>query len=149
MADSMSKRSDSYRRRLVVWKSEPTVSRATGPTNPSSARSVGYKAKKEFIIVRVRAPKGRRIRPQAKLGRKSGKNQKRVSPAYSKQWLCEQRALRKYLNLRVVGSYFVGMDGTNEYYEVVMCQKVSGKLHLRKPAAASPAPKAAPGLTLK
>ncbi len=143
MAKSVAQRSEAYRYRLSKWKSEPTVSRAKGPTNPARARSLGYKAKKEFIVVRVRASKGRRVRRIAKLGRKSGKNLKRVSPAYSKQWLCEQRAMRRYVNMRLVGSYHVGKDGTHEYYEVIMCQKQSSKPVFRKPATKAAKPVAA------
>ncbi len=135
MAKSMATRSDAYRARVSAWKSGSTVARATGPSNIPRARALGYKAKKEFVIVRVRTPKGRRIRRKAKLGRKSGKNQKRVSPAYSKQWLAEQRAARGHINMRVVGSYFAGKDGTHEYYEVIMCLKQSHKPLVRKVSA--------------
>lgn len=135
MAASMAKRTDAYRARMSAWRSEPAISRAEGPINPARARSLGYKAKKEFIIVRVRISKGRRIRRKAKLGRKSGGNQKRVSPAYSKQWLATSRASRRYINMRPLGCYFVGSDGNSEYFEVILCLKQSSTPFLRQPAA--------------
>lgn len=84
------------------------------------ARSLGYKAKKEFVIARVRVAKGKRSRPAPALGRKPGKNVKRVSLAKSLRWLAEQKALRKHKNLSLIGSYFIGSDGVSEYYEVIM-----------------------------
>mgnify|MGYP000178633010 CR=1 FL=1 len=37
----------------------------------------------------------------------------------SLQWLAEERAQRKYPNLEVLNSYWIGKDGRYEYYEVI------------------------------
>ena len=57
--------------RLQEWRREPTVNRIERPTRLDRARSVGYKAKKGFLIVRVRLLRGGRRRPMLRSGRKS------------------------------------------------------------------------------
>jgi len=42
------------------------------------------------------------------------------APHKSTQLIAEERAARKYPNLVVLGSYWVGEDGMYEWYEVVM-----------------------------
>jgi large subunit ribosomal protein L15e len=117
---AFSKRTPEYKARLQKWRKQPTVVRVEKPTNPVRARELGYRAKKDFIIVRVQLTKGKRARISPKLGRKPGKNVKRVSPGLSLQRLAMQRAKTCYPNLKVVNSYVVGADGQTHFYEVIM-----------------------------
>src|SRR3989338_4728979 len=119
-AKSVATRSNEYKKRLDVWRRQPTVVRAEGPTNVVRAHVLGYKAKKEFTIVRTRVSKGKRARPSPRLGRKPGKNVKRVSPGLNLQRLAEQRVFSKFSNLSVVNSDLAGEDGMHKYYEVIM-----------------------------
>lgn len=42
------------------------------------------------------------------------------SPHKSARWIAEEKAARKFPNLVVLGSYWVGEDGVYKWYEVVM-----------------------------
>lgn len=109
------------RERMTEWRREPTVVRVEKPLRPDRAHALGYKAKPGYVIVRVRVRKGglNRLRPR------SGRRPKRMgvagySPHKSAQWIAEERAARKFPNLVVLGSYWVGEDGVYKWYEVVL-----------------------------
>jgi len=36
------------------------------------------------------------------------------------QWVAEQRAAKRFINLEVLNSYLIGKDGTYAFYEVIM-----------------------------
>ena len=112
------------RARFIRWRREPSIVRVEHPTRLDKARSIGYEAKQGFIVVRVRVRKGgmRKQRPN------KGRRPKRMgvygfSPAKSIQLIAEERAVRKYLNMEVLGSYYVGDDGVNKYLEVVLVDR--------------------------
>ena len=113
-------RSQDYRKRLTEWRKQPTAVRVENPTNPVRARELGYKARIDFIIVRVRTKRGKRTRPRPDLGRKPAKNRLKENPSKPWRWLAEKKAQAKFRNLSLVNSYWVGEDGTNQYFEVVM-----------------------------
>lgn len=109
------------RARMIRWRREPAVVRINKPTRLNKARMLGYKAKQGIIVVRVRVRKGgqRRQRPN------KGRRPKRMgvygyAPAKSIRLIAEERAARKYPNLEVLNSYYVGEDGVHEWYEVIM-----------------------------
>jgi len=110
-----------YKQRLIKWRREPAIVRVEKPTRINRARALGYKAKQGFIVVRVRVRKGGLNRPRPR----SGRRPKRMgvygySPHKSTQLIAEERAARKYPNMVVLGSYWVGEDGMYKWYEVVM-----------------------------
>lgn len=109
------------RERMTKWRREPAVVRVARPLRPDRAHALGYKAKPGYVIVRVRVRKGGLNRPRPR----SGRRPKRMgvagySPHKSAQWIAEERAARKFPNLVVLGSYWVGEDGMYKWYEVVM-----------------------------
>ena len=108
-------------KRLMEWRNQPAIVRVERPTRLDRARAIGYEAKQGFVVVRVRVRKGgmRKQRPR------SGRRPKRMgvygfAPAKSLQLIAEERAARKYPNLEVLGSYYVGEDGLYKYFEVVL-----------------------------
>jgi len=110
-----------YKARLIKWRKGPTIVRVERPTRINRARAIGYKAKQGYVVVRVRVRKGGLNRPRPR----SGRRPKRMgvygySPAKSAQLIAEERAAKKYPNLVVLGSYWVGEDGVYKWYEVVM-----------------------------
>ncbi len=113
-------RPDEYKRRITAWRKEPTMVRVDRPTNLSRARTLGYKAKTGYVIVRVKVRKGRRKRPKPDLGRKPGHNYKFVQPRASHQAKAEQKADKRYVNLEVLNSYLVGEDGNCKFFEVIL-----------------------------
>ncbi|MEM0008132.1 MAG: 50S ribosomal protein L15e [Candidatus Bathyarchaeia archaeon] len=109
------------RQRLIEWRKEPAIVRVEKPTRLDRARKLGYKAKQGFIIVRVRVRRGglRKQRPR------SGRRPKRMGvrkykPAKSLRLIAEERAARKFPNLEVLNSYWVGEDGRFKWFEVIM-----------------------------
>ncbi|RLE49705.1 MAG: 50S ribosomal protein L15e [Candidatus Methanomethylicota archaeon] len=107
--------------RLVRWRRQPTVVRVEKPLRINRARQLGYKAKQGFIVVRVRVKKGGLSKPRPR----SGRRPKRMgvlghTPRKSLQWIAEEKAARKYPNLEVLGSYWVGEDGQYKWFEIIM-----------------------------
>jgi large subunit ribosomal protein L15e len=47
---------------MIKWRSEPTILVIEKPTRLDRARTLGYKAKKGIVVVRVRVPRGGRKR---------------------------------------------------------------------------------------
>ena len=122
-------RSPIYRARLSKWRKEGSLVKVERPTNLSRARVLGYKAKQGYIIVRIKINRGQRKRPKPAGGRKPGKNVRYLSPGRSLQSTCEQRAARKYRNMEVLNSYWVGEDGQRKYFEIIL---VDPKFHRQK-----------------
>ncbi len=109
------------RERLVKWRREPTVVRIKKPTRLDRARALGYKAKPGFVVVRVRVRKGGLRKPRPNKGRRP----KRMgvygyAPAKSLRLIAEERAARKFPNLEVLNSYYVGEDGNYKWFEVIL-----------------------------
>ena len=113
-------RTPALRERIMKWRKTPVVVRVERPLNPPRARSLGYKASRDYVMARVRIAKGKRRRRRPDLGRKPGKNRKTQPPGLSLQVLAEKRAERRFVNLRLVNSYYVGEDGQFKFFEVIL-----------------------------
>ncbi|MFH1636801.1 MAG: 50S ribosomal protein L15e [Candidatus Woesearchaeota archaeon] len=109
-----------YKQRLIQWRREPVIVSPERPTRLDRARSLGYKAKTGFTIVRVRLLAGGRKRPQIKKGRRSKHSRRRKVLSKSYQSVAEERAQRARPNLEVLNSYEVGDDSKHYWYEVIM-----------------------------
>ncbi len=113
-----------WQARLIGWRKEPAVLRIDKPTRIDRARSLGYKAKQGYIVVRTRIKKGRTKRPRITKGRRPKRyGRSRITPAQSKQRLAEGRAVRTYPNMEVLNSYWVADDGKSLWYEVIMVDR--------------------------
>ncbi|MBW9140565.1 MAG: 50S ribosomal protein L15e [Candidatus Aramenus sp.] len=109
------------RKRMIEWRREGSIVRIEKPTRLDRAREIGYKAKQGFVVVRVRVSRGGMDKPRPN----SGRRPKRMgvygySPAKGYRWIAEEKAARKFPNLEVLGSYYVGEDGLYKYYEVIL-----------------------------
>lgn len=107
--------------RLVRWRKQPSIVRVEKPTRLDRARKLGYKAKQGFVMARVRIRRGGLRRPRPRSGRKP----KRMGSAKYKlgkslKLIAEERAARRFPNLEVLNSYWVGEDGRHKWYEIVM-----------------------------
>ena len=109
-----------WQERLVAWRKEEVVRRIEGPTRLDRARTLGYKAKQGFVVARVRVLKGKRKRRKFAGGRVPKKMGRFYSAGKSNQILGEERAARKFPNLEVLNSYYVGEDGDHAWFEVIM-----------------------------
>ena len=109
------------RQRLIEWRKQRTITRIEKPTRLDKARKLGYKAKQGIVIARVRVRRGglRKQRPKA------GRRPKRMGvlkfkPAKSLRLIAEERTAKKFPNLQVLNSYWVGEDGRSKWFEVIM-----------------------------
>lgn len=113
--------SDLLRERMIEWRRGAAATVVAKPTRLDRARSLGYKAKKGFVVVRIRLLRGGRKRERAGVkGRKSRKQYARKILKMSYRWVAEVRAARKFRNLEVLNSYLLAKDGINAFYEIIM-----------------------------
>jgi len=112
---------DLMRERAISWRRQPVIVRIEKPTRIDRARRLGYKAKKGFVVVRVRIRRGGRRKPRPKMGRRQKRmGVSKYTPAKSIKLIAEERVARKYPNLEVLNSYWVWEDGVSKWYEVIL-----------------------------
>lgn len=116
-------RSPIYRARMALWRKQPVVARVDKPTNIARARELGYKAKQGVIVARARVGRGRRKRPKPDLGRKPTKSGRFFSPSKSLQRQAEEKASAHFTNCEAIGSYWVGQDGENKFFEIILVDR--------------------------
>ncbi len=109
-----------WQQRLIAFRAEPSCVRIEKPTRLDRARSLGYKAKQGFVIVRLRLLRGGHERPQIKGGRRSKRFGRRLDLRKNYQTVAEERVQKDYPNLTVLNSYYVGDDGKHCWYEVIL-----------------------------
>ncbi|MBS7287913.1 MAG: 50S ribosomal protein L15e [Candidatus Freyarchaeota archaeon] len=112
---------DFLRERLTLWRKQPVIVRVERPTRPDRARRLGYRAKQGFIVVRVRVRKGGLRKPRPRSGRKpKGLGVAKKTPGKNLQWIAEERIARKYPNMEILNSYYVGEDGRWKWFEAIL-----------------------------
>jgi len=107
------------RDRMIGWRKSEAQVKVEKPLRLDRARSLGYKAKKGFVIIRIRIKRGGHKRPRPNKGRRSKRLHTRKNLGMSYKWIAEQRVERKYKNLVVLNSYMIGKDGIHYFYEVI------------------------------
>ena len=112
-----------WHQRLIDWRHSPVTVRIDHPTRLDRARSLGYKAKPGFVLVRQRVLRGGRQRQKFKGGRKSKNSSRREDIDKSYKLVAEERAARKYVNCEVLNSYYVASDGKNAWFEVILVDR--------------------------
>ncbi|MAV95447.1 MAG: 50S ribosomal protein L15e [Euryarchaeota archaeon] len=109
------------RERMAGWRREGVFQRIHRPTRIDAARRVGYKAKQGIVMVRTRVRRGGLRKSKVHMKRKpSNAGIKKITMAKSIQRIAEERVSRRYPNLEVLNSYWVGEDGKNKFYEVIL-----------------------------
>ncbi len=111
---------DLWKEHLMKWRREGAVIRIERPTRLDRARSVGYKAKKGFVMARVKLTRGGRQRPRIKKGRRTKTQRRKKIVGKSYQWVAEERAQKAFKNLEVLNSYPLAKDGKFYWFEVVL-----------------------------
>ncbi|MBI5872257.1 50S ribosomal protein L15e [archaeon] len=109
-----------WRVRLIKWRKENSVEKIEKPTRLDRARALGYKAKKGFVIARARLKRGGKLREKFPVGRESKSYRRNKTINMNLQWIAEQRAQKKFSNLEVLNSYWVGEDGKYKWYEIIL-----------------------------
>jgi large subunit ribosomal protein L15e len=108
------------RERMIEWRKSEAFTKVESPLRLDKARALGYKAKKGFVIIRVRLKRGGHKRQRPNKGRRSKRLHIRKNLKMNYKWIAEQRAGKKYSNLEVLNSYLIGKDGIHYFYEVIM-----------------------------
>jgi large subunit ribosomal protein L15e len=107
------------RERMVEWRKSEVFTRVDKPLRLDRARTLGYKDKKGFVVIRIRIKRGGHKRPRPNKGRRGKRMHIRKNLKMSYRWIAEQRVERKYKNLVVLNSYQIGKDGINYFFEVI------------------------------
>ncbi len=111
------------RERLIEWRREPAIVRLEHPTRLDRARTLGYKAKKGIIVVRVKVRRGGRRKQRPRKGRRPKRmGVHKINPRKSLQRIAEERVARKYPNMEVLNSYWVAEDGKRKWFEVILVE---------------------------
>lgn len=107
--------------RKQEWRNQGAIERIDRPTRLDKARDLGYKAKQGVVLVRVAVRKGGARKSRFTAGRRSKRQGiNRIGRRKSIQRIGEERASRKHPNLRVLNSYWVGEDGSQKWFEVIL-----------------------------
>jgi len=129
VADRWKKPDTSYKspqqQRIIQWRKEENYSRVEKPLRINRARTLGYKAKPGYTVIRAWVRKGSLRKPTIKGGRKpSAKGIKKITAGKSTQRIAEERTAKHYPNMEVLNSYWVGEDGKHHYYEIILVDPV-------------------------
>ncbi|NYZ79739.1 50S ribosomal protein L15e [Candidatus Micrarchaeota archaeon] len=109
------------KQRLYQWRREPTQVTLDHPTNLSRAHTLGFKAKQGVVVVRVKIRKGSGVKNKPRKGRKPSKaGIIQIKRTTSIQSMAEQRVARSHPNMEILNSYWVGEDGQNKWFEVIL-----------------------------
>ena len=107
--------------RLIRWRDATTVTRLERPTRLDRARAVGWRAKEGYVLCRVRVRRGGQRKRAIIAGRRpKHKGIARMVLKKSLRRIAEERAQKHYPNLEVLNSYWVGEDGKQKFFEIVM-----------------------------
>lgn len=111
---------ETLKERMIGWRKSEVFTKVERPLRLDRARSLGYKAKNGFVIVRVRVNRGGHKKPRPNKGRRSKRLTSRLTLKMSYKWIAENRVAKKYKNLEVLNSYLIGKDGQHYFYEVIL-----------------------------
>jgi large subunit ribosomal protein L15e len=107
--------------RKIEWRHDESFVRVEKPLRIDRARSLGYKAKQGYIIVRTRVRRGGLRKPTIRGGRRAKrKGIKKITMGKSIQRIAEERTAKKYPNMEVLNSYWIGADGKHKFYEIIL-----------------------------
>ncbi len=109
------------RDRMAKWRREQVFTRVERPTRLDAARRMGYKAKQGVVIVRTRVRRGGLRKGKIHMKRKPSKaGIRKITMGKNTQRIAEERVARHYPNMEVLNSYWVGEDGKQKFFEVIL-----------------------------
>ena len=111
------------RARMIEWRKDGAITKVEKPLRLDRARSLGYKAKKGVIVVRVKVKRGGHKKSRPNKARRTKRLHIRKNLKMNYKEIAEQRVARKYNNMEVLNSYQVGKDGMNFFYEVILVDR--------------------------
>lgn len=110
-----------YKERMIQWRRGPSFVRVERPTRLDRARALGFRAKTGYVIVRAKVRRGS-LRKRAIVGgrRPKGKGIKKITTSKNLRWIAEERVAKRYPNLEVLNSYWIGSDGKQKFFEIIL-----------------------------
>ena len=118
--------------RMIEWRKSQAVEKVDKPLRLDRARALGYKAKKGVVVVRVRVKRGGHKRTRPRKGRRSKRMHIRKNLSMNYKEIAQRRVARKYRNMEVLNSYWIGKDGVNAFYEVILVDRVQPEIKADK-----------------
>jgi len=107
--------------RLFHYRREDATVKVEKPTRIDRARALGYKAKQGYIMARTRIRRGGMHKHAITSGRRAKRaGIAKITMRKSLQMIAEERTAKKYPNLEILNSYWVGEDGKHKWYEMIM-----------------------------
>jgi len=112
------------RERLFTWRQQSAVMRLEHPTRLDRAHALGWRAKPGYLVTRVRVRRGGQRKRHIIAGRRpKHKGIARMTLLKSIQRIAEERAQKRFPNMEVLNSYWVGDDGKDRFYEIILVDK--------------------------
>ncbi len=109
-----------WKQRLIQWRKERVIRKIDKPTRIDRARKLGYKAKQGFVVARVRVKRGKRKIPKPAGGRRPKRSGRFYPLGKSWQVVAEEKVAKRFPNLEVLNSYWVGEDGKSKWFEIIL-----------------------------
>ena len=107
--------------RMIEWRHDQSFVRVEKPLRLDRARRLGYKAKQGYVIVRAKVRRGSMRKHTIKGGRRAKrKGITKITVDKSLKQIAEERTAKRYPNLEVLNSYWIGQDGRSKFYEVIL-----------------------------
>jgi large subunit ribosomal protein L15e len=116
------------RERMIEWRKGNAIVRVERPLRLDRARALGYKAKKGVTIVRVRLRRGGHKRTRPNKARRTKRLHIRKNLRLNYKEIAEQRVARKFKNMEVLNSYWIGKDGMHYFYEVILVDRAAPEI---------------------
>lgn len=138
------------RERMVLWRKGDSIVKVEKPLRLDRARSLGYKAKKGVVVVRIRLKRGGHKRSRPNKARRTKRLHIRKNLRMNYKEIAETRVARKYTNMEVLNSYLIGKDGMHYFYEVILIDPSKSEIKSDKelgPLSRSPKKRALRGIT--
>jgi len=138
------------RERMIEWRKGNAVVNVEKPLRLDRARSLGYKAKKGVVVVRIRIKRGGHKRSRPNKARRTKRLHIRKNLRMNYKEIAETRVARKYTNMEVLNSYLIGKDGLHYFYEVILIDGAKNEIKKDKefgPVVRAPKKRSLRGLT--
>jgi large subunit ribosomal protein L15e len=111
------------RERMIEWRKSGSITKVEKPLRIDRARSLGYKAKKGVIVVRIKIKRGGHKRTRPNKARRTKRLHIRKNLRMNYKEIAETRVARRYVNMEVLGSYWIGKDGIHYFYEAILVDR--------------------------
>ncbi len=116
------------RARMIEWRKDGLITKVEKPLRLDRARSLGYKAKKGVTVVRIKIKRGGHKRSRPNKARRTKRLHIRKNLRMNYKEIAETRVARKFNNMEVLGSYQVGKDGMNYFFEVILVDRAAAEI---------------------